>query len=57
MRRVDDFWRNYLEAMTSDELRAFRDEHHLEGGDLELDHVLDSGRHGKVLVQCLEWEG
>jgi hypothetical protein len=54
---TDDGWLDYLGAMTADELRAFRDEHRLQGRDPRLDHILNGGWTGKVLIQCLEWEG
>lgn len=57
MRRTSDGWLDFLGAMTADELRAFREEHQLKGRDRSLDRILDSGWTGKVLIQCLEWEG
>lgn len=57
IRRTDNGWLDYLGAMTADELRRFRDEHQLKGRDRSLDRILDSGWTGKVLIQCLEWEG
>jgi hypothetical protein len=57
MRRTELGWLDYLGAMTAAELREFRDQHQLKGRDPSLDRILNSGWTGKVLIQCLEWEG
>jgi hypothetical protein len=56
-RKTDDFWRDYLGALTSQELIEFRERHNLHGRDHELDQILDSGWSGRILVYCGEWEG
>lgn len=43
--------------MTKEELAEFRDARGLRGRDPEVDVVLDGGWHGRVLIECFEWEG
>ena len=57
MRRVHEGWQDWIGAMTKEELLAFREAKGLRGHDLEVDEVLDGGWHGRVLIECFEWEG
>ena len=56
MHRTDPFWQDYLGALTSDELREFRDQHGLQGRDHTVDAILASDWKGRVLIFCGEWE-
>ena len=55
-RDTDPLFRDCVGALSGDELREFRTQHHLEGRDRQLDQVLDGNWRGWVLVFCGEWE-
>ena len=54
--RTDPFWRDYVGALTTDELLEFRDQRGYAGRDFDLDHVLASGWRGRILIWAGEWE-